>query len=172
MTGSPSGPKLTPMILLCWVFVPACRRSCGLLLAVRKGSPTLPWAGILNHLDPCMSPLLTPWPLLLLTRRPRSCFVPGPRPAVGEGEPDGEDGGVGVVCYPWGGHVGRGSDCHGVGPWCVATTVLMLQLPGTSAFLSQSMGLFLRPWSSELQSGKYSACFLIIPPGIRDTFTF
>lgn len=62
--------------------------------------------------------------LLLLTRRPRSCFVPGPRPAVGEGEPDGEDGGVGVVCYPWGSHVGRGSDCHGVGPRCVAATVL------------------------------------------------
>lgn len=65
-----------------------------------------------------------PRPLLLLPRRPRSRFVPGPRPAVGGGEPPGEDGGVGVVRHPRGSHVGRGSDRHGVGARCAAAAVL------------------------------------------------
>lgn len=103
------------------------------LLAVRTGSAILPPFSRCFESSwplPCLHSSLPPSlpdPSFLLTRRPRSCFVPGPRPAVGEGEPDGEDGGVGVVCYPWGSHVGRGSDCHGVGPWCVAATVLISQ---------------------------------------------
>lgn len=40
------------------------------------------------------------------------------------------------------------------------------KMAGTSAFLSQSVGLFLRSWSSEVESGDYSVRFLIIPPGI------
>lgn len=43
---------------------------------------------------------------------------------MGEGEPDGEDGGVGVVCHPGGSHAGRGSDRHGVGARRAAATVL------------------------------------------------
>lgn len=59
------------------------------------------------------------------TLRPGSSFASGPRPAVGEGEQDGEDGSVGAVRYARGGRVRRGSDGYGLGTWGVTTTVLM-----------------------------------------------
>ncbi|XP_045915436.1 TBC1 domain family member 20 isoform X2 [Micropterus dolomieu] len=48
-------------------------------------------------------------------KRPGSSFAAGPRPAVGEGEQDGEDGSVGAICYARGGRVRCGSDGYGLG---------------------------------------------------------
>lgn len=61
---------------------------------------------------------------ILLTLRPGCGVVPGQRPAVGEGEPDGEDGRVGAVGYAWGSRVRCSSDGHGMGTRGVAATVL------------------------------------------------
>lgn len=63
----------------------------------------------------------------LSTLRPGSSFASGPRPAVGEGEQDGEDGSVGAVRYARGGRVRCGSDGYGLGTRDVTTTVLMWQ---------------------------------------------
>ncbi|XP_054620197.1 TBC1 domain family member 20 isoform X5 [Dunckerocampus dactyliophorus] len=56
---------------------------------------------------------------------PGSGFVPGRRPALGEGEQDGEDGRVGAVGDAGGSRARRGSDRLGLGTRHVAAALLM-----------------------------------------------
>lgn len=95
---------------------------------------------------------------ILLTLRPGRRVVPGQRPAVGEGEPDGEDGRVGAVSYTRGGRVRCSSDGHGMGTWCVAATVLRRRWGfsighgRTAWFLNKNneMGVKTMPWPKPL----------------------